>query len=434
LVEARHYAEYVHALSGLQSAFEVALSAPLPGADRWQVLRVVSEAAVDISQTAPGAIELNKVASYLNSSIKRIGQILGLEPRLKPEREHPPEHRAELLATRSKCRRALATVLHRRAQRSAETDRRVRSLRKEALQDAQRAQETHPSEFTLLEYALALFAISSSPNSTNATAGLEILAKLAVEPANVLASYEYVRQLKLRHRHLDAMNAFAQLAAIESDRRRFAASLTFFVGAVLGLYYEGSDPSAVEAAATDAITWLQEAIAAGHHRAREIVDYCFLLAIAGNSIEQFTAPLREITNDGRVDWSIVGQLSFHASRGEESLREALLLGLEDALLWNRMGTLHLDFSHDPEKAVTFYDQAIRLDPRSPIYHFNKAKALARSDGELVAARRSLSQARRQAKNMWGWFSVNQRAFEELEQSIDERLGPRPSTSGGSSET
>lgn len=403
LVEARHYAQYVQALAGLQAAFESALTTTFPKAERWEVLKVVSEAAVDISQTAPGAIELNKVAAYLNAAIKQIGSILGV----RPEHDHPPERLAEFLATRAKCRRALATVLHRRAQRSTETDARIRSLRRDALQDVGRAKEAYETEFTLHEYALALFAVSASPTSDNARAGLEILSSLATEPRNVLATYEYVRQLKLRHSHLEAMNAFASVAAIDSDRRRFAANLTYFVGAIIGLYYDGSDPSAVETAAMDAITWIEEAIGAGHHRAREIVDYCFLLAITGNRIDRFTAPLNEITNDGSVDWSIVGQLSFQASRGEATLREALLLGLEDALLWNRMGTLYLDFAGDSKKTIVFYDQAIRLDPRSPVFHFNKAKALVRCEGDFAGARRSLSQARRLAKNMWGWFTVNQ---------------------------
>lgn len=238
---------------------------------------------------------------------------------------------------------------------------------------------------------------------------------------NVLATYEYVRQLKLRHRHLDAMNAFRAIHGNDADRKRFYANLTYFVGSIIGLHYDGSDRPAVQAACIDAINWLQEAINAERHRARDIVDYCYMLAIADYPIDQFTAPLREITRDGAVNWSAIGQMSYHASRGEETLREALLLGLEDALIWNRMGTLHLDFAKDYHQAIVFYDQAIRLDPKSPVYHYNKARALAHGVGDYHSAKHSLAQARRLVKHMWGWFTVNQGEFDNLEIEINKKL-------------
>lgn len=415
LGEARFFTEYKEAFEGLHRAFDCALVASIPKSEKWGIVRALSEAAVDISQSAPGAIELNKIALHLNSAIKQISALLGL----KPEQDHAPERLAEFFATRGKCKRALATVLNRRTQASKEIEARVKSLRQEAHQDATKAKDIIANEFTLHECALALFAISASPTSDNARAGLEILQRLAQDSRNVLATYEYVRQLKLRHRYLDAMNVFCAVHGNDADKRRFDANLSNFVGSIIGLHYNGSDPAAVKVATVDAINWLEEAINAEHHRARDIIDYCYMLAIAAYPIEQYTAPLREITYNGTVDWSVIGEMSYDASRGEETLREALLLGLEDALIWSRMGTLHFDFTKNYAQAIIFYDQAIHLDPKSPLYHYNKARALAHGIRDFQAAKYSLAQARRLAKYMWGWFTINRDQFDDLEKEIDE---------------
>lgn len=184
LSEARFYSEYNEAFEGLRRAFDSALSDTLPKSEKWGIVRAVCEAAVDISQSAPGAIELNKIALHLNTAVKQIGFLLGLTP----EQDHPPERLAEFLATRSKCKRALATVLNRRGHKSKEMAARVKSLRQEAHKDATRAKDVMANEFTLHECALGLFAISASPTSDNARAGLEILRDLATDsecPSNI---------------------------------------------------------------------------------------------------------------------------------------------------------------------------------------------------------------------------------------------------------
>jgi tetratricopeptide (TPR) repeat protein len=111
------------------------------------------------------------------------------------------------------------------------------------------------------------------------------------------------------------------------------------------------------------------------------------------------------------------QLAHHLAAGSETLGDALLLGLEDAKIWSRIGTLYLDFAKDSSQAIVFYDQAIHIDPRSPMYHYNKARALAYGKRDYVSARYRLAQSRRLVKNMWGWFKVNEDQFIELERAI-----------------
>ena len=184
------------------------------------------------------------------------------------------------------------------------------------------------------------------------------------------------------------------------------------------------DPSGCidEASASiDAINWMQDAISTKHHHAVDIVDYCYLMAISGKPIEKFLSPLRELNNEGTIDWTALGQLAYQVAAGSETLGEAMLLGLGDANIWSRIGTLYLDFANDPSEAIMFYDQAVKIDPRSPMYHYNKARALAYGKRDYVSAQQCLAQSRRLAMNMWGWFKVNQNQFIQLEQFIAENI-------------
>ena len=114
-------------------------------------------------------------------------------------------------------------------------------------------------------------------------------------------------------------------------------------------------------------------------------------------------------------------MAYNAASGEETLREALLLGLEDATIWNRIGTLYADFSHDYRRAIEFYDRAILISPRSPVFHFNKAKALVSGFYDYAAARYCLSQARALKANLWSWYKQNQPHIDELKRVIDANL-------------
>ena len=413
LLESRFHNEYKSAIEQLQAAFDSALQKPSSKDEKWHVVRVICETAVDITQTAPTAIELNKLVSQITTAIKELSSLLGLHPTV----DHSPSRHSELLATRSKCKRALATLLSRRSHRTQQSVNQLKALRAAALQDATRCAALIQSEFTLFEKALALLANASSANSESAKEAFAILQDLAGDARNVLATYEYVRQLNFRHHHVSAIKFFYPIVDHEQDKRRFHANLGQFARSIIGLHYSGTNAELATAAAVQAINWLQEAISVGHHRATEIVHFCYMMAIAGYPIEKFVAPLQEIRNGDAVDWNVIAQLAFHAAAGEETLREALLLGLEDAGVWGRMGTLYVHFARDSEQAIVFYDQAIRLEPGNPVYHYNRARVLTHGLKKYPEAKQSLNQVRRLAKNSWGWFKANEPEIAKLEAEI-----------------
>lgn len=419
IFESRYHDEYAKAAAGLEHACDKAIAMAMVPGDKWIVTRAMAEAAVDLSQTAPSAIQLNKIIALLNTTITQIGTLVGLHP----ESDHSHVRLSEMLATRAKCRRALATLMSRRMQSSHDISSKAKVLRHDALADATTASDADRSPFALMEQALALFANASSPTSENACAGMSIIEELATNTNNIVATYEFVRQQKLRHRYADAVNSFYPLYEIDRDRRRFSANLTLFSTSIIGLHYAGTDCSLVSSAAIDAMNWLQEAIRTENHHACDIVDYCYLLAISGMPVEKFLSPLREINNGGVIDWNVLGRRAYHVAAGNETLGDALLLGLEDASVWSRIGTLYLDFAKDFDQATVLYDQAIHIDPRSPMYHYNKARALAYGKRDFDSAKRCLAQSRRLAKYMWGWYRVNEDQFVELDRFITENIVP-----------
>lgn len=417
LLESRYLLEYMTALSGIRDIFETALAMELPNNDRHQMYLLFAETAVDISQTAPPGVELNKLVARLNQSISYLGSEIGAgHNRLNAGRNF-----SELLIARSKCRRALSSLYRRRASGDNKLARLAETLRADSLTDAEAAYSQEPTDMATLELALSLFATSGTFHSETAERGLSLLTALASSGRSVLAAYELTHQLRMRHRHAEAIEAFRPLANTDDDRRRFHANLTHFAAAILGLYYDDRASEVVRAATVDACNWLQECISFEHHRAKEVVDLCFMRATAGLSADSFTEPLKEFKADSTAAWTELAKMAYSAASGEETLREALLLGLEDATIWNRIGTLYADFSGNYPKAIEFYDRAILISPRSPVFHFNKAKALVAGPKDYGAARHSLSQTRAQKGNLWSWYKINQPHIDALKQVIDANL-------------
>lgn len=417
LLESRYFSEYMTALGGIRDIFEIALAMELPKNDRYQLYLAFAEFAVDIAQTAPPGVELNKLVARLNQSISYLGGEIGVGH----ERLGPGHDFSELLVTRSKCRRALSSLYRRRASGDSKLERLAQTLRADSLADAEAAYAHEPSDMATLELALSLFATSGTLHSESAERALSMLAALAGSGRSVLATYEFAHQLRMRHRHAEAIEVFSPLANFDDDRRRFHANLTHFAAAILGLYYDDRASEVVRAATVDACNWLQECISFEHHRAKEVVDLCFMRAIAGLSADSFTEPLREFKADSTTAWTELAQMAYGAASGEETLREALLLGLEDATIWSRIGTLYADFSGDYDKAIEFYDRAILISPRSPIFHFNKARALVAGPKDYGSAHHCLNQTRALKANLWSWYKINQPQIDALRQTIDANL-------------
>ncbi len=419
LIEARYYRDYETAIAGLDAVFRDFEAASLAIRARLDLHIAFADVAVDVSQSAPAGIALNPLVGRLNTAISQLGHDIGVGT----ARIEPGTRLASLLVARSKCRRALAKLIRRRMPGDRSGDKRGKDLQKDALADAREAQLCAPSAVTQFELALSLFANASSFSSEVATEGLGLLSALHREHTNVLATYELTRQLRSRHLFDEAIDVFLALPGREDDQRRFHLSVTDFVACVIGKYHEVPTDDRVRHLAVQATAWIEECIAFEHHRAKEIVDLCYMKAICGTPPSEFTQSLQELKADSPAAWNMLARLATAAASGEPTLGEGLLLGLEDPIVWSRIGTLYADFTGDFTRALEFYDRALLIQPRSPLLHFNKARILAYGLKEFRAADNALRKCHGTKANLWSWYKVNQDHIKQLEAHIQENLGP-----------
>lgn len=408
--EARSTFEQQKDNAQIQDVFSRIFSQPLDDYEKEAAVYLFVNWAIDYAQSVTKEVGVNKIAFLLNGGISHIGELIGLQP----EKDH---RTAGLLALRAKARRALATIINRRMIGDNKAKREADRLRSQALEDCERAFEFDNDPSIKHELALCLFANSATVESQNAIRGFSLLKEAYVEGA-FLAGYELVRQLGIRKQHREAIELFKSMGIQEEDRRRFDHNLSLLAYSVLALYY--SDKNSVEQKDyyVLACEWLKESINRDHHTALNVVDYCELLIICGYSNEDAFSSLNNLKPSSEATWDQVIEMIEEASVGNESMAGALLLGLENPNVWNRIGTVYFDFTKRYDKAIDYYERAIRLDYDNPIYHFNKARVLIIKKQDYIAGETELRVALNKKHHRYGWYRRVKKDIELLKQEIE----------------
>ena len=321
-----------------------------------------------------------------------------------------------MFALRAKGKRALATLLQKRRSSGKKAKKEINDVRKQALVDAQKAFELHDSANNKHELALCLFANTATVDSDNAKQGLELLQGTYKE-GSLLAAYELTRQFNMRHREKESIEIFKLVAETDDDRRRFHSNVSIFASSVIGSYYQSDNKAEYKQDALLAHRWIEEVISYEHHTSENVVDCCQLKLICELSINEALSPLEMLKQMSSMAWNQIADMAMKLSSGDDSVADALLLGLEDARVWNRIGTalephwnrigtLYTDFTNQFKKAIEFYDRAILIDKRCPIYHFNKARTLAYKLYDYHAAHTEIFLAKSLKQFSYGWYNLN----------------------------
>lgn len=410
MIEARCLKDYLYAIKNILMSFEDLLKSNITPLENEHAVELLAEWAIDFSQSASKDVELNKIAFQLNKAITSLGQLIGVNV----EGLVLPMRLSTLLCMRSKCKRALGRLYRRRHQYAQQAN----ILRRKALEDAQRAFDVYQSPASGFELALCLFANATSDQNELAIKALGLLEESSKE-APLPYGYELVKQYKIRHRFEAAIRQFLRLSEVEKDQRRFHVNLTYFATSVIGLYYQYGITELVTNTAMQACQWLEECIDVEHHNATNIVDLCYVRAICGIPVNETIKYIDRLKPTSDTTWDDTVSMVKDIAQEKKSLGAGLLLGLEDAMIWGRIGTFFADFCHEYTVAIQWYERASMIDSRSPIYHFNKAKLLAIHQHNYEAAATSLMHAKILESNSHGWFVANRKEIERLERKIHE---------------
>jgi tetratricopeptide (TPR) repeat protein len=415
-LEARSYREIQKFSLEIGSIYEVIFQMEITQDKRFIAVRDFVNWAIDYSQLCGHSVGLYKIVAQLNNGITRIGQFIGLNVEINRGRS------SELLALRAKAKRAQATLLQKRRSSGQKQIAEINSLRKDALADAHKAYELCDSSITKHELALCLFANTSTMDSNEGIRGLELL-KLANKEGSNTVAYELTRQLRMRHQYEEAIDVFKSVARIDNDRRRFHANVSLFAYAVIGIYYKNKgEKEKYMQDAQCARQWLKEVIKYDHHTAIDIINYCQLKLICGVSESESLAELDSLKPMSDMAWNELIELAIKAASGDDStICESLLLGLEDASVWSRIGTIYSDFTTQFKKAIEFYDRAILIDNNCPVYHYNKAVTFAYKLHDYESARNSMKEMKNLREFSWAWYKLNKEAFADLKAEIQKHL-------------
>jgi len=297
---------------------------------------------------------------------------------------------------------------------------RIDRHKKEALRYAERGRNLFECESSKLELSLCLFANSATPSSENAKRGMELLTSSVEAGADPLSRYELVKQYRLRYKFSDALQVFKEIVDRDLDIRRFHRNITHFSASVIGMYYEGGDPDVVKRYALLALPWIEEMVSQDRHSARDLVDMCYLKAICGWAIEDSIASVDHLKPIDVTTWNELADMAKRASGGE--IGDALLLGLEDPVIWSRIGSFYAEFAKDYSRAIEFYERAIHIAPLSPVFHFNKAEALAYGLGDYQSARLSFEYAMRLKHRSYAWYKSIPNKVKRLKYEITKNSG------------
>ena len=418
-IEARNQKDYFNSIEETQKALEHLTLYCSTKKQKKLSNELLIEWVIDFSQTAGISIELNTIVHRLNNAKKYIGKQIDL---LRNSNKKSNEI-CHLLCLRAKCSRALAILYLRRGQSEGETKKQINKIRGSALIDAEKANKIHESYPSQLELSLCLFANSATTYKDTAKRGLKLLENSWFNGSDILAGYELVKQYKLRHRFKDAVKVFLQIEGRENDRRRFLSNVTSYSASVIGLHYHMEDNKLVKKYAFMAREWLNELISYDRHQAKDIVDFCHMTAICGFPFEDAIKPIERLKPTSDKTWNQIVEIAKDASFSGKTLDDALLLGLENAIIWSKIGSIYLEFADDFGKAIEFYERASIIDPLSPIFYLNKAEALAYHKKDFKAAKISFDCAISLKHRKWLWYKSKdvQKKVERLKFAIKSNL-------------
>jgi tetratricopeptide (TPR) repeat protein len=373
------------------------------------------EWSIDFAQAATSQVGINTTVAQLNHVRKHLGQRIG--PSAFSQPADAQKRLGDFLCLRAKCSRAMASLLRRRGRVSKDTKSKIEKNKNQALHDAERAHTTLQNEKSILELALCLFSRSGTPGNENAKRAMELLKSSVQEGAGPLTRYELVKQYRLRYQFRAAIQQFTEIT--DYDTRRFHSNVTHFAAAVIGLHYEKSDPEEIKQYALIALPWIEELISQDRHNARDLVDLCYLKAISGWPPENCITPLEHLKPMSTSTWDNLAGMAKKVAEGD--VGNALLLGLEDPVIWSRIGSFYAEFLQDYPVAVEFYDRASHIAPLSPVFHFNKAEALAYGLDDYTAAKASFEYAMRLKNRSYAWYKSIPDKIQRLSSEISSHL-------------
>lgn len=225
----------------------------------------------------------------------------------------------------------------------------------------------------------------------------------------------------MRYQHEAAAELFLKIARKDNDIDRIYTFISDLVASVIGMYYRKIKFENYKQYAFYAKEWLEDFVASDRYYASHIVDLCYLRAICGDSINNACGPLRLFDAMSENAWNELASMALAVSKNKGTLGEALLIGIEDPVIWSRIGSFYAEFVNDYNKALAFYERALMIEPNAPNFYFSKAQVYAYNLNDFAKAKKCLNFVHSLRHRKLAWYKSKKRAgvFLNLEKFISE---------------
>ncbi len=256
---------------------------------------------------------------------------------------------------------------------------------------------------------------------------------------NEIGSIALARFYRMTYQSSKACELYKSVSKHSINRRKVLRESFVLAEAVQHLWYQQYPDNFLSPLLQEAIVENQLSIDAGNRYARHIVDLATLYAISGDIEESKTILSTELkTTEGNLDWnSFVDILTSDiASEQDENdlLQQGLALGVNSPVVLNKIGTFCFDFLDDTNRALAFYNAALKLQPNNAMFLTNKARVLLKINDRSTYSEidRLLQRAKSYADRRFTWWRAylnelnNLRGYTIVPRKPGRTHGPRAS--------
>lgn len=167
---------------------------------------------------------------------------------------------------------------------------------------------------------------------------------------------------------------------MEKNRRRFFRHCYHLAETTIRMYYSKFPPNFLNEYLSKSDKILSEAITAGYNDARVITDLAFTKAAMGEvSVGEQIVKTLKISSTSVFDWNVIIEDLNLIKSSSDLFSKGFVLGIDDASVWNKLGTFAITFLNDLELGLKMYEAALKFNPSNPIVLTNMARALLKGE-------------------------------------------------------
>lgn len=209
-----------------------------------------------------------------------------------------------------------------------------------------------------------------------ADAALQHSVNLDETEYSLLAFCQFYRSTNQPDRFLDVFKIYKDL---EPYKRKYLESAGMYSEVVLHLFYQKFGNRDLTSYFNEAVTYLNEAIAAGFNDARNIINLCFIYAAMGQVPLGHHTIRKLFKAEKEKSWNeVLAEIPEYANE-DDLFKKGFASGIDDPFIINKLGTFFYSFLKDNDTAIEIYEHGLRLDKNNRVILTNLARVLSFSE-------------------------------------------------------